>query len=78
MVHKGNHSFAWEKVNNLKISFFFPVRRKKMKNLREIKKVLLEHKEELMRGYKITEIGIFGSFVRGEQKKKRCRYPCGI
>ena len=49
-----------------------------MKNLREIKKVLLEHKEELMRGYKITEIGIFGSFVRGEQKKKRCRYPCGI
>ena len=29
-----------------------------------------EHKEELKRNYLVKDIGIFGSYVRGEQKKK--------
>ena len=38
--------------------------------LEEIKSILAEHKEELKGKYKIREMGIFGSFVRGEQRKK--------
>ncbi len=40
-----------------------------MKNLKEIKEILSRHKRELAQKYKVKEIGIFGSFVRGEQKK---------
>ena len=39
-------------------------------NLEEIEKILAEHKEELYQKYKIKEIGIFGSFVRGEESKE--------
>jgi len=35
-----------------------------------IKKTLAEHKEELKQNYQVKDIGIFGSYVRGEQKKK--------
>ncbi|MEM3387548.1 MAG: nucleotidyltransferase family protein [Nitrososphaerales archaeon] len=41
-----------------------------MKSLEEIKRILAEHKEELRQKYKVKEIGIFGSFVRGEHRKK--------
>lgn len=41
-----------------------------MRTLEEIKRILAGHKEELIKKYGIKEIGIFGSFVRGEQKKK--------
>ncbi|MGQ9627714.1 MAG: nucleotidyltransferase family protein [Anaerolineae bacterium] len=41
-----------------------------MKTLDEIKDILVSNKEELKRKYKIKEIGIFGSFVRGEQGGK--------
>ena len=41
-----------------------------MKTIEEIKGILEEHKEEVSRKYKVREIGIFGSFVRGEQKKR--------
>jgi len=41
-----------------------------MKTVEEIKEILKEHKEEVSRTYKVSEIGIFGSFVRGEQKKR--------
>ena len=41
-----------------------------MKTIEEIKGILEEHKEEVSRKYKAREIGIFGSFVRGEQKKR--------
>ena len=41
-----------------------------MKAIEEIKRILEEHKEEVSRKYKVREIGIFGSFVRGEQKKR--------
>ena len=41
-----------------------------MRKLVEIKRILASNKEELKRKYKIREVGIFGSFVRGEQKKR--------
>ena len=40
-----------------------------MKTLEEIKTILNYHKDELRERYKVKEIGIFGSFVRGEQKE---------
>ena len=40
-----------------------------MRNLKEIKRILNAHKDEIKRKYKVKEIGIFGSFVRGEQRK---------
>lgn len=43
---------------------------RKMRKLVEIKRILASNKEELKRKYKIREVGIFGSFVRGEQKKR--------
>ncbi len=41
-----------------------------MKALEKIKMLLAEHKKELQERFKIKEIGIFGSFVRNEQKKR--------
>jgi len=40
------------------------------KSLDEIKDILNKHREELRQRYNITEMGIFGSYVRGEQKKR--------
>lgn len=40
-----------------------------MKKIEEIKEILEVHKEELRRRYGIKEIGIFGSYVRGEERK---------
>lgn len=40
-----------------------------MKTLEEIKTLLKELKPELEEKYKVKEIGIFGSYVRGEQRK---------
>ena len=40
-----------------------------MKNLKQIQKLLSASKNELRKRYKVKEIGIFGSYVRGEQKK---------
>jgi len=41
-----------------------------MKTLEEVKKILTGQREELRLKYKVKEIGIFGSFVRGEQNKR--------
>ncbi len=41
-----------------------------MKELDKIKNILNKHRNELREKYKITEIGIFGSYIRGEQKKE--------
>ena len=43
---------------------------KHMRKLDEIKGILAQHKEELRKKYGIESIGIFGSYVRGEQKKR--------
>jgi len=39
-----------------------------MKSIQETKETLEKHREELKEKYKVREIGIFGSCVRGEQK----------
>lgn len=39
-----------------------------MKNFTEIKRLLENHKSLLEKKFKVKEIGIFGSFVRGEEK----------
>jgi len=40
-----------------------------MKTVDEIRNILAKHKKELADRYKVKEIGIFGSYIRGEQKK---------
>lgn len=44
--------------------------KKTTKSIEEVKEILKEHKEEVSRKYKVSEIGIFGSFVRGEQRRR--------
>ena len=40
-----------------------------MKNLSEIRELLLKNKDLLKKRFKVKEIGLFGSYVRGEQKE---------
>lgn len=40
-----------------------------MKKYKMIAEILKKHKKELNEKYKVKEIGIFGSYVRGEQKR---------
>jgi predicted nucleotidyltransferase len=40
-----------------------------MKNHKQIEQVLRAHRNELTKKYKVKEIGVFGSYVRGEEKK---------
>jgi predicted nucleotidyltransferase len=40
-----------------------------MKNLKHIQSVLSSSKNELRRIYKVEELGIFGSYAAGQQKK---------
>jgi len=39
------------------------------KKLEEVLNIIKEHKKFLEERYKVKEIGVFGSFVRGEQKR---------
>ena len=41
-----------------------------MKTFEKLKNILAEHKQEIKDRFKVEEIGIFGSYVRKEQKKK--------
>ena len=41
-----------------------------METVKEIKKTLSEEKNTLSKKYGIERIGLFGSFIRGEQDKK--------
>ncbi len=41
-----------------------------MNVLEEIEYTLAEHKEDLMQKYKVKELGIFGSYIRGKQRKR--------
>jgi len=38
-----------------------------MKRIEEIKRIINEHKQELEERFKVKNIAIFGSYVRGEQ-----------
>jgi predicted nucleotidyltransferase len=40
-----------------------------MKKLDELKKILLDHKATLKEEYGVIEIGLFGSYIKGNQKK---------
>jgi hypothetical protein len=40
-----------------------------MKTVNEIQEILAQHKKELREKHKVSEVGIFGSYVRGEQKR---------
>lgn len=40
-----------------------------MKKIEDILETLRKHKEELKRKYGVKEIGIFGSFARGEERE---------
>jgi hypothetical protein len=40
-----------------------------MKKIEEIKSILEKHKQEITEKYKVSEIGIFGSYIRDEQKE---------
>jgi predicted nucleotidyltransferase len=41
-----------------------------MHDIEEIKRILARHKGELRENFKVKTVGVFGSYVRGEQKKK--------
>ena len=41
-----------------------------MKTFEKLKDILAEHKQEIRTRFKVEEIGLFGSYVRKEQKKK--------
>ena len=41
-----------------------------MKTFEELRTIIKENKYELEQKFKVKEIGIFGSYVRGEQKKR--------
>lgn len=41
-----------------------------VRDVDRIKEVLARHKGELRRRFKVKIIGVFGSYVRGEQKRK--------
>jgi len=41
-----------------------------VKSIEEIKTILKEHKKDVVLKYRVIEIGIFGSFVRGEQRRQ--------
>ena len=40
-----------------------------MKDVKTIKSILIRHKAELARRYKVKEIGIFGSYARKEARR---------
>jgi uncharacterized protein len=40
-----------------------------MKKIEEIKSILENCKQEITEKYKVSEIGIFGSYIKGEQKE---------
>jgi predicted nucleotidyltransferase len=40
-----------------------------MKRVNEIKKILQDHKATLKEEYGVIEIGLFGSYIKGNQKK---------
>ncbi|OGS43817.1 MAG: nucleotidyltransferase [Elusimicrobia bacterium RIFOXYD2_FULL_34_15] len=41
-----------------------------MKKLEKIENIIKEHKTELKKDFNIKRIGIFGSYIRGEQSNK--------
>jgi len=44
--------------------------KKAVKNIDEARAILKEHEAEVVQKYRVRKIGIFGSYVRGEQNKR--------
>ena len=40
-----------------------------MKTIKEIKRILKEHREEIREKYGVVIVGVFGSYARGEQRE---------
>jgi predicted nucleotidyltransferase len=40
-----------------------------MPDVEEIKRIILQYKAEIKKKFKVKTIGVFGSYVRGEQKR---------
>ena len=47
-----------------------PSKKNTMKTLHEIKHLLAKYKPMLVKKYHVTRLGVFGSYVRGEQHAK--------
>jgi hypothetical protein len=45
-------------------------RKVKVTSLNEIKEVIGQHRAELKREFHVEKIGVFGSYARGDQKKR--------
>lgn len=45
------------------------MRNKKTKSIKELVGILKKHNADLRNKFKVKEIGVFGSYVRGEQKR---------
>ena len=41
-----------------------------MKKINKIKEILRQHKQEVVRRFKVKEIGLFGSYVRNQQRER--------
>ncbi len=41
-----------------------------MRDVEDIKRALSQHKTELRKRFKVKTIGVFGSYVRGDQKRQ--------
>ena len=41
-----------------------------MKKFEDIQGILTSHKDEIVKKFKVKEIGIFGSYIRNKQKKR--------
>ena len=41
-----------------------------MRSQKKIEEIIKQHKKDLAEKYKVKEIGIFGSYIRGEQGKR--------
>ena len=52
-----------------KIKLKWIISKKRKMKLEEIKEILKKHKKELQENFKIKNMGIFGSYVRGEQRE---------
>ena len=39
-------------------------------SLNKIRRILSKYKQQIVKTFGVSELGIFGSYVRGEQKKK--------
>ena len=45
-------------------------RKTRVSSLKEIRAIILEKKPELKRRFHVDKIGVFGSYARGDQKKR--------